>query len=347
MHLFANKHNLHALYIPLADHYAAIVAYERYAQKMRYTNFSIEQMPNWDLLRAKFQSNMADMAYAMAPLAIDMYKQKPHFKWIGLMHRDGNALALNELMYKNIQLAKTRAERKPNKSVALAFKRYYKDRDKATFVALPHLLSTHAVVLYRYLKEHNVSLTFTPNLPGEVLGIAVAPPKSPAFLKIENRRNIPAAFEQSLPWADVAETKDVGKIAWYSKDIMSWKNGHVECIALATNRAIQTKQKSVREVMYYIHKAGADIELAKRQQGKTMDKIVKIIRKHIPQHSKEAIISSLRADLNVINYHHLNIDKAGLTQIMNYAIKGSILKHSIDIDAFADEQFYIKPKEIK
>ena len=40
-----------------------------------------------------------------------------------------------------------------------------------------------------------------------------------------------------------------------------------------------------------------------------MTEITKMIRKHILKHTKDAIIQSLRIDLNVINYKNLNIDK--------------------------------------
>ncbi len=41
----------------------------------------------------------------------------------------------------------------------------------------------------------------------------------------------------------------------------------------------------------------------------------------------------------MINYKHLNVDKTGLKQIMDYAVEGGILKKTIDIEAFADESF--------
>ncbi|MEZ0185857.1 MAG: hypothetical protein AB9Q23_05660 [Candidatus Reddybacter sp.] len=68
------RQTIKALYIPLADHYAAIVAYERYREQMQYADFQIEQMGNWYLLRTYFQSGEADMAYVMTPLAIEMYQ---------------------------------------------------------------------------------------------------------------------------------------------------------------------------------------------------------------------------------------------------------------------------------
>jgi len=335
----AEKQSIKALYIPLADHYAALVVYERYRKQMQHADFQIEQMKNWDLLRAYFQSGEVDMAYVMSPLAMDMFHEKPHFRWIGLMHRDGNALAINDRLYNLLELPSLRIDRKPNNAVAKALSAVYQDSGKSTQIGMPHLLATHTVVLYRYLKEHGLKISLKAHQSAEVQAIAVAPPKSPAFLRAKSNRAQAAAFEQSLPWADVVETGGFGHIAWYSKDVMPWEHGHVECIALATDKAIATKYEAIKEVMSFIHKAGDDIESARDQGGEALEDIVNIVRKHIPLHNREAIIASLNPKLRVINYQHLNVDKSGLKQIMDLAVEGGILQNPVDIDDFADERF--------
>ena len=338
------RHPVKSLYIPLADHYAAIIAYERYRDKMEHADFQIEQMKNWDLLRAKFQSGHADMAYVMSPLAMDMYHEKPHFQWIGLMHRDGNALAINDQLNKHVNLPPNRIDRKPDYRTAEALKLAFEKTGVPTEIGMPHILATHTVVLYRYLKEHGLNLSINHFQPNEVLAIAVPPPKAPAFIKGKSNRAQPAAFEQSLPWADVVETQNFGRVAWYSKDVMPWKNGHVECIALATKTAIKNKNKAIKEVMHAIHRAGEDIEQARLKGGKSLDDIVTLVRKHIPIHTPAAIRASLDPKLRVINYQHLNVDKDGLKLIMDIAVEGKILKAPIDIDSFADTQFEFPEK---
>lgn len=333
------KQKIHALYIPLADHYAALVAYERYRNKMIYADFEIQKMGNWDLLRAYFQSGEVDMAFVMTPLAIDMYREKPLFRWIGLMHRDGNALAINDLLNQSVNLPPLRKDRKPTGAIANTLKEHYQRHQKPTQIAVPHVLSTHSVVLYRYLKEHNASMSILPHKAADVLAISVAPPKAHTFIKAKSNRAQIAAFEQSLPWADVVETQHFGHVAWYSKDVMPWPNGHVECIAVATDTAIDKKYNATQEVMRYIRKAGADIEEARLKGGRALNEIVNIVRKHIPQHNRKAIIASLDPNLRVINYQHLNIDKPGLKLIMDLAVEGEIIPGPINIDAFADTRF--------
>ena len=255
------------------------------------------------------------------------------------MHRDGSAMAINDLLNDQIDLASLRADRKPGKSLAQALIVNYQNGGRPTEIGMPHLLATHSVVLYRYLKQQGVSLTLIPNRPAPVLLIPVAPSKSPAFIKGLSNRAQPAAFVQSLPWADVVETGGYGHVAWYSKDVMPWPEGHVECIVLAQDQAIEQKFAATQEVMRYIQQAGRDIETARNQGGAELEKIIQIIRKHIPAHTHDAILASLDPNLRVINYNYLNVDKGGLKQIMDFAIEGGIISSTIDIDSFADQRF--------
>ncbi len=338
-HIVESQETIKAIYIPLADHYAGIVAYEKYHDEMKLANYQIERMKSWPLLRAYFNSGEVDMAYIICPMAVDMFAENPNFRWVSLMHRDGNALAINDLLNNDVHLHKDRTLRKPDKKVADAFIKAKNDIGKPTECGVPSLLATHTVVLYKYLRDNNSTLTMRSNKDGDVMAIAVPPPKSPSFIKMKNSRGIPASFEQSLPWADVVETQGFGHVAWYSKDVIKWPHGHVECIAIATDESINNKREALEEVIYYIHKAGQDIEKARNEGGEAMIEIANMIRKHIPEHNQEAIIQSLSPDLNVINYRYMNVDKEGLRQIMNLAIEGGILKKAIDIDAFADESF--------
>ncbi len=138
------------------------------------------------------------------------------------------------------------------------------------------------------------------------------------------------------------ETGGYGYVAWYSKDVISWSKGHVECIIIATDNAIKNKREALKEVIYYFHKSGIDIEDARNEGGEAMKSITQMIRRHIPEHTHEAIIQSLLPDLYVINYKNLNIDKNGLRQIMVLAVEAGILTGPINIDALADETFSTK-----
>jgi len=251
------KQTVTAIYIPLADHYAGIVAYEKYRDKMLHANYRIERMKSWPLLRARFMSGEVDMAYIICPQAMDMFREKPGFRWVSLMHRDGNALAINDLLNTDVKLPEERARRLPDKKVAEAFVKAKQKLGRPTECGVPHLQATHTVVLYKYLKDHGKTLGLDGGADKDVIAIEVPPPNSPIFIKKKNIRAIPASFEQSLPWADVVETEGFGHVAWYSRDVMKWlPHGHVECIAIATDACIEKKRGALQEVIRYIHQAG-------------------------------------------------------------------------------------------
>jgi NitT/TauT family transport system substrate-binding protein len=333
------KEKIEALYIPLADHYPAIIAYEKYRDEMKEADFIISQKKSWPSLRGQFEAEMVDMAFIISPMAMDMFAAKPDFRWISLIHRDGNALAVNEHMEHYLSLAPERKNRKPTAEVAEAFSKAKQALGEPSLTAVPSLLATHTVILYKFLKDHGKTLGLQIGAETDVIAVPVAPPSSPNFLGVQDQQKRPASFEQSLPWADIVETEGHGKVAWYSKDVLPWPNGHVECIVIARDTSINNKAAALKEVIYYLHKAGQDIHQAQLGGEAELAKIATLIRKHIPAHSEQAIIQSLNQDLGVIDYTHLNIDKDGLKQIMDLAVEGGILKGVIDIDAFADAQF--------
>ncbi len=337
-----DKKPIKAIYIPLADHYAGVVAYEKYHGEMKYADFQIEMMSGPALVRAYFREANVDMAFNVCPMVMDMFAEKPDFRWVSLIHRDGNALAINEILNQYVHLPEDRLMRKPDEKVATTFREQKDEQGRPVECAIPSRLATHTTVLYKYLKDHGKTLGFGIDQDKDLLSVEVKPPKSPAFIKKKNSRLMPAAFAQSLPWAEIVETGGYGHVAWYSKDVMQWPKGHVECIIIAKDDAIANKRDAVKEVIYYIHKAGQDIELARENGGAGMDAIVEMIRKHIPAHTSNAIKQSLRSDLMVINYHNLNVDqnaKDSLKQIMNLAVEGGMLKQKIDIEALADDSF--------
>ncbi|GAA5314914.1 MAG: hypothetical protein AseanaTS_01180 [Candidatus Pelagadaptatus aseana] len=214
-----------ALYVPLADHYAALVAYERYRHQFKHADFQLSQMKNWDLLRAHFRSGNVDMAYVMSPLALDMYREDKNFRWVGLMHRDGNGLAVTPGMADAMGLVNQRADRKPSPAVAQSLQKMALERDQILRVGVPHILSTHTVVLSHFLWRNGMQLSLAPNMPGDVLAIPVAPAKAPAFILGAQNSDRIAAIEQSLPWVDQVENQSNGKVVWYSKDVLAWPGG--------------------------------------------------------------------------------------------------------------------------
>ncbi|MBF0224167.1 MAG: ABC transporter substrate-binding protein [Desulfobacterales bacterium] len=330
---------IRALYLPIADNYTGIIAFEKYRDKMVFADFSLERMDSWPEMRAYFISGEVDMAFITAPLAMDMFLENPDFKCVSLMNRDGGAMAINDLLNTYVKLSSNRKDRKPDNRVADAFARIKKEMGNPSKCAVSSLLSVDTVILYKYLNDHGKTLSIERDKIADVIVYPIDPIKSPSFIKENNSRMNPVSFEQSIPWADVVETNKFGYLAWYSKDVIIWPNGHVNCIAVATVSCIQNKKEALKEVITYLHQAGMDIEAARTKGGRDMVDLIDTIRLHIPEHNEEAIVQSLRSDVNVINYKNLNVDINGLKFIMKLAIDAGIMKQNIDMEKFVDQNF--------
>ena len=344
INIFAQeKMRIKALAIPLADHYPAIVAYEKYKNQMQYAEYDLLILNGPNLVRSYFYSyDDADVALNVSPMVMDMFAHKPNFRWISLIHRDGNALAINDTMNQEVKLHPEKSKRLPDEKIAQAFSDLKMKNSEIVHIAIPSLLATHTTILYKYLKEHNKTMSLYKYDNPDVLLKIVKPPKSPMFLQSQTTLSHPAALEQSMPWPEIANANSHGHIAWYSKDVMQTKHGHVECIVIAKDEAIQNKRKALEEFVYFLHKAGRDIEAARAQGGEALEEIVQIIRKHIPAHSRASIQETLRIDINAINYKNLNIDaevKRNFAEIMDLAYEAKFIKTKIDIDALVDDSF--------
>jgi len=68
------------------------------------------------------------------------------------MHRDGNALAINDELNKFAGVVDMRIDRKPDGKIAEAFKTAREKTGRQVQCGVPHLQATHTVVLYKYLK---------------------------------------------------------------------------------------------------------------------------------------------------------------------------------------------------
>lgn len=334
-----SKEKIHLLYVGLADHYPAIVAHYNYSKKMKEADYSVEMMKSLPEMKGKFMSGQADIALLNAPMSMNMFAENPNFRWVGLAHRNGNALAVNEIFLKNMSLDEDRSKRKPDKTFSDALIKIKNNTAEPTVVGVPSIESTHTLALYKYLKDNNMTLSLRQG-QGDVVAKAVPPSKSPLYITEQAKLGKAASFEQSLPWAEVVESGGYGKVVWYSKDVLKWENGHVECIIIATDYAIKNKTAALKEVISYIHQAGIDIQLAIVNQGSELDEIAEIINKnYINAHSPSVIKSSLHKDIGAINYVNLNNDVAGISMIMDLAVESGVMKKPINITEFSDMSF--------
>ncbi len=331
-----------ALYMPLADHYSGILAHALYADKMVEADFEVERMPSWRLLRAAFLEGRADMAFIICPEALHMFSESPTFRWVGLLHRDGNQLIINRELADHIELKADPKDRKPDGQVAEWLLQGMHSSNEKVYCGLPAPRATHSVIVYKYLRDHGLKMGTTRlSTEGTVTTEIVRPIEATAYMRKLNNRGEMACTQQSLPWGDIIEERGDGKIAWYSKDVLVWPKGHVECIVIASDKALREKSEAVQEVIQAINQAGKDLETARKGDDALMERLVNLIQEDIPEHSRTAILSAIDVHRAGISYENLSLDDnaiGSLREIMSLAIEAGILEEYVDLDSFALKQ---------
>jgi len=327
-----------ALYMPLADHYAGVLAHSLFADEMTHAAYAVERMTNWYLLRAAFREGRADMAFIICPDALDMFAHKPDFRWVGLLHRDGNQLIANNDLADRMDLAESMVERLPDSGVADALRREI-EQGHPVSVGLPHPRATHSVILYKYLRDHGLSLGMGRiHFGADVMAEEVVPHKSLFFLNREDHENIPSCTQQSLPWGAMAEQRGLGKIVWTSRDVLPWPGGHVECIVIASDKALREKPEAVKEVLRSIQRAGLVLEEAREEKGTLLHDLAGRLRHYMPEHTEAGIREALDPVHAAISYKRLIVDQnaiGSLREIMNLALEAGILDKPVDLEALA------------
>jgi NitT/TauT family transport system substrate-binding protein len=331
---------LQVLYMPLADHYTAILAVEWYGATMEHADVTLRRMRSWELLRAAFHEERADLACIICPDALDLFSKWPHFRWVGLLHRDGNTMILNRDLAQQVNLAQNMADRTADAQLAHSLRAQQQAHpEEAILCGVPHRRATHTVVVYKYLKDHGLHLSLQPSdTEGAVVAEVVSPPQTLSFIRRQNNRGNLACTQQSLPWGPMVEEIGDGQVAWFSRDVLQWPNGHVECILIATDAAIEEKKAAVREYMDSIEAAGARLEVLRKQGGTALKPVIEAIRKHLPEHTESGIREALDPGIGGIRFDHLRVDAnaiGSLRAIMELGIEGGILEHPVDLKAFA------------
>lgn len=328
--------------LPLSDHYAAIIAYEKYRKQMKHAKMRLKLLSRPELVRAYFISERdADTAMVAAPMALDMYAKDPDFHWITLLHRGGGALALNQSLHSQLHLSTEMFERRPDGQLATALQKL-STAGEPPLIAIPSIYSTEAVVLYKYLTERGMKMSVRKRSGADVLLKVIKAPQTVSFLQHEDALSRPAAIQQPLPWPHIAERQESGRLAWYSKDVMRAPLGHVGGLLIAKRHVMDNKREALQEVVDAIHQAARDIEAARRERGEKMGALIEMIQRWMPDHTADTIREVLTSRIDTINYNNLAVtDSAieGVREIMRLAHEAGILRQEADLDQMADSSF--------
>lgn len=294
-------------HLSITDHLILGVTKDKLEKgKETFNNCSVETetMTGWNQIADALSDGNIDMAFVLAPTAMDLYNSGVKIKLILLGHKTGSIFIKNKKA--NIQ----------------------KIEDlKGKVVIIPYQLSVHNMLLHKLISEKGLK-PGTGNDPGVDVKLEVmAPMQMPMAVQYDDEGEI-GGFIVAEPFGSQAILEGYGEEFYLSRDL--WPN-HPCCVVVAKDEIIGKYPDAVLEVCKSFVDSGKFIPT-------NVEEASSIGASFLSQNVD--VIKNVLSDKDRVKTNELMPVIEDLDKVQNYmADKMNILKNKIDMGKFVDTQF--------
>ncbi len=215
-------------HLPITDHLVLGVTKAKLAkevEKLEHCTFETVSMPGWNDVGDALTAGEVDIAFMLAPYAMELYHSQVPLKLVMLAHRSGSIIVANKKA--NIQ----------------------KIEDfKGKTVLIPYHLSVHHMLFDKLLREAGMSVG-----PGkDVVFEVVAPTQIPQFIEWDEGGDI-GGYIVAEPFGSVVIAKGMGTQFKLSQEI--WPD-HPCCVVVAKDEVCQKHPEAIQELVTSFVKSG-------------------------------------------------------------------------------------------
>ncbi|MGK5090799.1 ABC transporter substrate-binding protein [Deltaproteobacteria bacterium TL4] len=300
----ANKVKIKIGHLKITDHLILGITQAKLRQgkeKFQYSELETVSFMGWNQITEALEKASIDVAFMLAPTAMDLYSLDPNLRLILFAHKTGSVFIKNKAA--NIQ------------SVADL---------KGKVVAIPYQLSVHHMLLHQLLQEHGLE----PGTGKDVLIEVMAPSQMPQAIQYDDVGEM-AGFIVAEPFGSQAVIEGYGEEFYLSKDL--WPH-HPCCVVVVRKELIDKNPEAIHELTHSLVKSGDFVhqnESASITIGASfLDQKEEVIR-HVLTEPADRILTG----------EHLPLLE-DLEKIQNYMFdKMHLLKHKIDLETFVDTSF--------
>ncbi len=300
----ADKITIKAGHLKITDHLILGITkdkVEKGTENLQYSQLETVPFMGWNQITEALANKEIDIAFMLAPTAMDLYTADPNIRLILFAHKTGSIFIKNKAA--DIQ------------SVADL---------KGKIIAIPFQLSVHHMLLHQLLTENGL----TPGAGKDVLLEVMAPMQMPQAIQYDDVGEM-AGYIVAEPFGSQAVNEGYGEEFYLSKDL--WPN-HPCCVVIARNELIESNPDAVHELTNSLVASGNSVQA-------NIDASVGIGASFLGQ--KEEVIRHVLTEPNdrVLTGEHMPIME-DLYQIQDYMCdKMGILKSKIDLEKFVDLRF--------
>ncbi|MCL2199476.1 MAG: ABC transporter substrate-binding protein [Defluviitaleaceae bacterium] len=287
-------------YLPIIDHLILGMTKEKGLQK---SELNIVKKFGWNEIGEAMKSGEIDIAFMLAPYAMDMYYSEKNIKLLLLSHRDGSIVVANKAA---------------NISSLSDF--------KGKTVLIPFQASMHHVLLHKRLQEEGISVGIGKDVTTEV----VAPGQIPMMIEYDPDGFI-AGYIVAEPFGTMVVNNGLGNVMSLSKEITA---DHPCCAVVVRDSLIKENPDVIQEFISALVDAGKSVYA-------NVESTIKTAVDFLGQ--PEAVVSAILKDPNRrVSMDKLMPKAEEFTYIQNYlmdTVSTPALSGKINVDEFLDLSF--------
>jgi NitT/TauT family transport system substrate-binding protein len=294
------KQTLRVGYLPIIDH---LILGMTKSKNLENVDLQLVKKFSWNEMGDAFKAGEIDLAFMLAPYAMDVYYSEKNIKLLLLSHRDGSIVVANKAA---------------NVSTLADF--------KGKTVLIPFQASMHHILLHKRLQEEGISVGIGKDVTTEV----VAPGQIPMMIEYDSAGSI-AGYIVAEPFGTQVVNAGLGNIVALSKDIM---NDHPCCAVVASNEAVEKYPTAVQELITSLVESGkavySDLENTIKVATEFLDQPEGVVRAILEDSNRRVSMDRLMPKADEFKY---------MQDYLIDTVTTPALSGKIDVDAFLDLSF--------
>lgn len=307
------KVRIRASHIQITDHLAlGVLKHLIGTGEMKPQHFELETeiLPGWNPVAESLEKNNSDVAFILAPLAMDLFNYDVPISLTLFTHKNGSIFV--------------RSRR--GGEYTDPFDKFFIDKS----FYIPHFMSVHHMLAHLFFKK----IGLRPGMPGKeetnVNFEVVAPIKMPEFL---NQNPNSSGFLVAEPLGTKAIANGVAELQALSSEL--WEN-HPCCVCAVQNEMIENYPDAIGEFTRMIVQAGKYIE---QKPGAAAEIAVNFLDPRRNLGLKVPLLKNVLTEPKGIKFGDLYPVVDDLNRFQEYMHYEMGVGGLIDVDKFVDLQF--------
>jgi len=294
------KQKLRVGYLPIIDHLILGMTNEK---PLENVELDLQKKFGWNEVGDALKAGEIDVAFILAPYAMDIFYSERNVKLLLLSHRDGSIIVANK---------------RANINDLGDF--------KGKTVLIPYQASMHHILLHKRLKDEGLSVGIGNDVTTEV----VAPGQIPMMIEYDPDGFI-AGYIVAEPFGTQVVNNGLGTVMSLSKEIM---DSHPCCAVVARQEIVEKHPEAIQELITSLVASGKVVY-------SNLDSTVKTAVDFLGQ--PEDVVRAILGDSNRrVSMDKLMPKADEFKSMQDYlidSVTAPALSGKIDVDQFLDLRF--------